>query len=425
MFILGKKRLNWLALAGFVVIVILINLAIGLVALTIRAEAFAEPAFQRVWNRSDSGGVVTGRSYLWGPEPFTNGIQEDYREAPGGKRLVQYFDKSRMELTNPNGDRNSPFYVTNGLLVNELMSGQLQVGDSDFVTRSPSFIGVAGDPDDINAPTYFSLGQVRNQAPRPLNNVLTQTLDKNGTIGDDQSFAQYNVRPVTFVQETNHTIAEPFWRFLNQTGRVVNNQNAIVTEPLFSPTFYATGFPVTEAYWTKVRVAGVVRDVLVQGFERRVLTFTPANSAAFQVEMGNVGRHYYQWRYESAPATTVSPSAIAGANFIALCNGQNAPTTSALSAGAIVANKSLSAGEQSICIAVNKSNKAVEGARVAITTNHKGVDRRFSAPSTNAQGKTNFAWQVEPLDKGVPVYITVTVTYLGETVTAELSWTPR
>jgi hypothetical protein len=42
--------------------------------------------------------------------------------------MVQYFDKSRMEINNPNGDKNSPFYVTNGLLTVELMSGKIQVG---------------------------------------------------------------------------------------------------------------------------------------------------------------------------------------------------------------------------------------------------------------------------------------------------------
>jgi plastocyanin len=59
-------------------------------------------------------------------------------------------------------------------------------------------------------------------------------------------------------------------------------------------------------------VGGVVKDVLVQAFERRVLTYTPANSPAFQVEMGNVGRHYYLWRYGNAgppPPTTTTPPA--------------------------------------------------------------------------------------------------------------------
>jgi hypothetical protein len=46
-----------------------------------------------------------------------------------------------------------------------------------------------------------------------------------------------------------------------------------------------------------VKVGGQVKDVLVQCFERRCLTYTPSNPTGWQVEMGNVGRHYYSWRY--------------------------------------------------------------------------------------------------------------------------------
>jgi DNA-binding beta-propeller fold protein YncE len=35
----------------------------------------------------------------------------------------------------------------------------------------------------------------------------------------------------------------------------------------------------------------------MQCFERRCLTYTPDNSAGWQVEAGNVGQHYYAWRY--------------------------------------------------------------------------------------------------------------------------------
>ncbi len=59
------------------------------------------------------------------------------------------------------------------------------------------------------------------------------------------------------------------------------------------------GLPITEAYWSRFTVAGVSREVLVQAFERRILTFTPSNPAQYQVEMGNVGRHYFTWRYSS------------------------------------------------------------------------------------------------------------------------------
>jgi Tol biopolymer transport system component len=58
---------------------------------------------------------------------------------------------------------------------------------------------------------------------------------------------------------------------------------------------YPMGYPITEPYWVTAKVGGVQRNVLVQLFERRVLTFTPNNPAGWQVEMGNVGRAYAAW----------------------------------------------------------------------------------------------------------------------------------
>ena len=42
--------------------------------------------------------------------------------------------------------------------------------------------------------------------------------------------------------------------------------------------------------------------MLIQAFERRVLTYNPANAPACQVQMGNIGQHYYEWRYGTALA---------------------------------------------------------------------------------------------------------------------------
>jgi hypothetical protein len=72
-----------------------------------------------------------------------------------------------------------------------------------------------------------------------------------------------------------------------------------VTDDLFASPFYATGLPITEAWWSRIAVGGRTRDVLWQCFERRCLTYTPDNPAGWQVEAGNVGLHYYQWRYDS------------------------------------------------------------------------------------------------------------------------------
>ena len=87
--------------------------------------------------------------------------------------------------------------------------------------------------------------------------------------------------------------------------------------PVFDP-LATLGHPISEAYWAAVRVSGQPQQVLVQLFERRVLTYNPANPPAFQVEMGNVGRHYVDWRYGGAgpgPALAVDPPAGANAPF--------------------------------------------------------------------------------------------------------------
>src|SRR5947207_9526904 len=54
--------------------------------------------FQHTWERTDApvASLATSRSWMWGPAPFSIGLQEDYVQGTNGKRLVQYFDKSRM-----------------------------------------------------------------------------------------------------------------------------------------------------------------------------------------------------------------------------------------------------------------------------------------------------------------------------------------
>src|SRR5207249_9755046 len=105
----------------------------------VRAAGFADPAFQRVWARADRPVAEqrVARSWLWGDAPFAGGY-EAYANAPGGQRLVQYFDKARMEINQPAADPSGPFYVTNGLLVVEMLSGRLQTGDTSFTPYAPA-----------------------------------------------------------------------------------------------------------------------------------------------------------------------------------------------------------------------------------------------------------------------------------------------
>ncbi len=252
------------------------------------AEAFADPAFERVWNITDAA-VARGSTdvaWLWGPEPWAT-LREPYAEAPDGQRLVQYFDKARMELTQPVAGSADLWRVTNGLLPVELITGQAQVGDAQFVEREPARIAAVGDLDNA-FPTYADLQRVftRQGAGDPQGEPITRMLHAGGTIA---AYDAYAGDPDTAVVRVvnGHGIPRAFDRFMARRSAAYGEHGAL----------YVFGLPVSGAYWVTVRVNGQAQPVMFQVFERRVLTYTPGNPAAFKVESGNVGQHYYRWRY--------------------------------------------------------------------------------------------------------------------------------
>ncbi len=262
------------------------------------AQTITNDAFRRVWTRQDYPvqQQLTNRSWTWGPAPISDPVREQYAESPEGMRTVQYFDKSRMEINDPTADSNASWYVTNGLLPIEMMTGRMQLGNATFEMRGPARVSAIGDPDQFPTyadllPLYQSPGAVN---PGDLGKPATGFLNTNGGI---TGFNDYASDPATILVrgENNHGVAKAFVDFMNQRGLVTENgQNRMgqVYDPLF-----VFGLPVTGAYWVKAKVGGKELPVLFQVFERRVLTYNPANPPAFRVEMGNVGLHYRNWRY--------------------------------------------------------------------------------------------------------------------------------
>ncbi len=270
-------------------------------------------AFQRTWMRTDkpvADGQV-GRTWMWGPMETAVEVTERYLEAPNGERQVMYFDKSRMEVTSPGGDPNSIWYVTNGLLVQEMVTGEMQMGNNSFDHVGAAQVNVAGDSDDPNGPTYAALANVLYVPLGFPEDVIISRIDRNGVVTDDPELTSYGVTAQEYVIDTNHRVASPFWGFMNSQGTVFEN-GQVVNAPLFENPYYATGYPITEAYWANVKVGGEYRDVLLQCFQRRCLTYTPGNDPGWQVEAGNVGQHYHQWRYggDSAGGDPVSGEAL-------------------------------------------------------------------------------------------------------------------
>ena len=277
------------------------------------ADHIPNQFFERNWNRTDivvRDGHAT-RTWLWGPGPFTDAMWEPYanpagteagllEQIPDSEREVIYFDKARMEINDPGGDPDSLWYVTNGLLVVEMITGERQFGDDLFIEYEPSHANIAGDADGLTGPTYASLADLMDAPMQTSGSLLTAEVDRFGSVTEDSSWANYNVQIAFEDDVTGHGIAEPFWEFMNSHG-LVDDGGQLVEDALFENPFYATGRPVTGAYWANLQVGGEPRDVLNQCFERRCLTYTPGNPEGFIVEAGNVGQHYYDWRYIQAP----------------------------------------------------------------------------------------------------------------------------
>lgn len=242
------------------------------------ASGFANVAFAQQWQRGEALAPN-----FWGPlGAARDGQSEAYGEADGGMRLVQYFDKGRMELGHGST-------VTNGLLATELVTGRLQTGDTRFADRPSPAIPIAGDSEGGGL-TYALLStkgrQLLDPGPRHLGSYVLSVVSPTGEIaaqsGDAPPYARYAIYEIT----TKHDVSRAFSDYRNTVGEET------------------IGLAISQPFFTTVQVAGQERDVLVQVFERRVLTYTDSNPDGFKVEMGNVGQHYYRWRY-GAPGTGV------------------------------------------------------------------------------------------------------------------------
>lgn len=270
----------------------------------------ASSAFYSVWSRADAPvvGGMAARSWLWGPEPFAV-ANEAYTESGTGRRLVEYLDKARMEENDPSADRNSNWFVTSGLLVSEMVTGRVQVGNNTFEARQPAAVPVAGDANSPQAPSYGAFAPLTGPAPKAPGKLAQQLVGRDGSItawtGSDAPTDPRLVGASQYDDVTKHNIPAVFADWAQQRGLVLSG-GRLVEAPLMDPLF-VLGRPITEAYWADVLVAGAPVRVLVQLYERRALTYNPSNATQWRVEMANVGRAYFAWRYgDKAPDPAVS-----------------------------------------------------------------------------------------------------------------------
>lgn len=284
-----------------IMIIVMLASLMSVASATARAPELPaeDAAFGALWQRTD-GVRATDAAWMWGPQDWWQ-TQEPYAEAPRNLRWVRYYDKARMEVTDPTLPASSLWFVSNGLLVVEMVTGQIQVGNTArtlacSIPPCGSPQPVAGDASMANrSPTYrdfaglIQAGQANRVGQAVDQWLIHSDMAASLVIGDPTLAEQY---PETvgayYDQATQMTVPAVFWKYISRQS----------LEPS-----YVFGRPISAAYWTHTTVGGVEKDVLVQLFERRTLTYTPTNEPTWRIEMGNVGQHYYAWRYVPAGNT--------------------------------------------------------------------------------------------------------------------------
>jgi hypothetical protein len=117
------------------------------------------------------------------------------------------------------------------------------------------------------------------------------------------------------------------WDFLNLKGLVIEN-GAPVDGGTIADWVFVMGYPITEPYWARVMIGGIYYDALFQMYQRRALAYVPSFPQGWQVQMGNVGAHYYRWLYGGPlPAPLVQFTPTPTPTFTPLPQPTSTPTT--------------------------------------------------------------------------------------------------
>lgn len=260
-----------------------------------------DPSIQAVWDMTD-GQIASGavsRSWIFGPEPIS-AAHEYYPQSPTNFRQIVYYDKGRLDLNHEQLPPGSIWMVSGALLTSELMSGRIQLGENEFVTREPAEVPLVGDLEQPNPVTYATLAPhssmashlretqgnrraQRESSERHFEQVgkqVTALLRPDGSITPG-AIKDFDVTITEYDELLGHNVASPFAGWASE---------------LPMPALNLVGLPISEPYWIETEVDGEPTLVLIQAFERRTLTFTPSNPEGWQVESGNVGLHYRLWR---------------------------------------------------------------------------------------------------------------------------------
>lgn len=192
---------------------------------------------------------------------------------------AQYFEKGRIE-DHRNAETNPAWQFMYGRLTAELMD----LAPNHSITGTPvSFVDVQrrADP-QLRHP--FSARDV-------LNLTMGQTPEQSGIMVPYDP--QLRAAP-------GYIVPHYFWTYINEAS-------------LFPGSWlHDIGLPMTDAFTTTVVKNGQSREIVMQAFERAVLTCDPQNPAGWQVERGNIGADMIDVLGQASQPSQNTPKATAG-----------------------------------------------------------------------------------------------------------------
>jgi hypothetical protein len=186
-----------------------------------------------------------------------------------GGVAAQYFEKARLEdrrATNRSGDPAYDFEY--GLLVDEMKAVR-------------SLRPVGGDRSDVTYDTIQTLSDPsRRVAPPP---------DFTGNVQERADGSAFVPFSTDLSAAPGHIVPTYFWEFMNR-------------DDLFPAGWlHDVGLPITPTIEARVDKGVIVgseitrvtnRPIVVQAFQRTILTYDPANPAGFLVERANTGTDF-------------------------------------------------------------------------------------------------------------------------------------
>jgi hypothetical protein len=269
-------------------------------ALLTRNGVPVDAAIAEIWAATD-GPVASDqieRDWLWGPDAISTSV-EHTADSPQGARRMVYFDKGRLDILDPSASPQGDWYVTGALLVTQMLSGKIPFAEDAVVERTPPAIPVAGDPEQPDPLTYATLAPLAS-----VNGWAVGTEDVPGLVA--QSRVGQPVQALVSgdgtvvegaVSDTSIVVAE--WDWVTGHNVAAPFADWVARQPF--PAAWLIGRPLTEPYWHDTLLGGTPTRVLIQAFERRILTWTPGQPAGWEVESNNAGLHYREWRGLSQP----------------------------------------------------------------------------------------------------------------------------